>query len=269
MESSVHVNSTDEFLPSVDGTPSAVARRGEIILRPRGPWSITVHALLAHLERAGFTGSPRIADPGFDDSGNETLRYVEGSIAYPHTWSDQGIWEVGRLLRDLHRATADFRPPPDAVWQPWWLRHEGADTVIGHCDAGPWNTLTRANHPVAFLDWDTAGPVARLDEVAGSAAWQAQLRDDVEGCAAAPEPAIRAAKLRFFLDGYELPAADRSVIVDRMVEVMIRDCAAEATEARITPESDDPAPLWALAWRARAAAWMIKNRALLRQAAEA
>ena len=45
-----------------------------------------------------------------------------------------------------------------------------------------------------------------------------------------------------------------------------RDGAAEAVKAQVTPDSADPAPLWALAWRSRSAAWMIRHRALLENA---
>jgi hypothetical protein len=75
--------------------------------------------------------------------------------------------------------------------------------------------------------------------------------------------------LALFLDGYELPRADRRGLVDRLIEVAVRDCAAEAIQAGITPESTDPAPLWALAWRARAASWMIRHRPLLERAIQA
>jgi hypothetical protein len=37
-------------------------------------------------------------------------------------------------------------------------------------------------------------------------------------------------------------------------------------KAAITPDSADPAPLWALAWRSRSAAWMIRHRVLLENA---
>jgi hypothetical protein len=51
-----------------------------------------------------------------------------------------------------------------------------------------------------------------------------------------------------------------------MIEYAIRGCAAEAVSARITPETTDAAPLWALAWRARSAAWMLRHRPLLERA---
>ncbi len=36
-----------------------------------------------------------------------------------------------------------------------------------------------------------------------------------------------------------------------MIEYAIRDCAAEAVKAQVTPDSAGPAPLWAPAWRGR------------------
>jgi hypothetical protein len=96
--------------------------------------------------------------------------------------------------------------------------------------------VARDGLPVALIDWDTAGPTGRLDKIAATGWWNAQLvDDDVAERNALPPAAARARQLRWFLDGYRLPAAD-------------------------------PAPLWALAWRARSAAWMIRHRALLETA---
>lgn len=225
-----------------------------------------MHALLRHLEQAGFAGSPRVVGDGYDDQGREVLTFIEGTFVHPHAWSDEGIWQAGRLLRALHDATAGFRPPPDAVWYPWPFRADpGAPgTVVSHCDAGPWNFAVRDGLPCALIDWDTAGPTDRLDEIAATAWLNAQLHDDdIAARQALPPAAARGAQLRYFLDGYGLPAADREGLVTRMIEYAIRDCAAEAVKAQVTPDSADPAPLWALAWRARSAAWMIRHRALL------
>jgi hypothetical protein len=256
-------------LPGPDGQPSRVFRRGGTVLRPAAPWTPAVHALLRHLERAGFEGAPRVIGDGYDDQGREVLTYIDGTFVHPGAWSDDGIWHAGRLLRALHDVTAGFRPPPDAGWCPWPFRADlGAPgTVISHCDAGPWNLAARDGLPFALIDWDTAGPTDRLDEVAATAWWNAQLHDDdtAERHALPPAPA-RAAQLRYFLDGYQLTAAERNGLVTRMIEYAIRDCAAEAVRAQVTPDSTDPAPLWALAWRSRSAAWMIRHRALLENA---
>ncbi|MFC7530809.1 aminoglycoside phosphotransferase family protein [Actinoplanes sp. GCM10030250] len=261
--------SSFEPLTAAEGGPSHVFRSGGTIKRSARPWTGTIHALLRHLEEAGFAGAPRVAGDGFDADGNEVLTYVEGSIVHPHAWADENVGQVGTLLRDLHTATSGFRPP-DAVWQPWWMHHQGPDSVIGHCDAGPWHTVARDGVPVAFIDWTLAGPVDRLDEVAATAWWHAQLHDDdIAERHGLPGAATRARQLRLFLDGYGLSRADREGLVSRMIEFAIRDCAAEADRAGITPDSTDPAPLWSLTWRARAARWMIHHRTMLERAVTA
>ncbi|GAB2958130.1 aminoglycoside phosphotransferase/kinase family protein [Saccharothrix stipae] len=252
-------------LTAAEGGPSKVTRSGQTTRRPAQPWTPTVHALLRHLADAGFTGAPRVVGDGIDADGNEVLTYLGGSVVHPHAWTDEGVWHAGALLRALHTATAGFRPPPGGTWQPWWMHDDtGPDTVIGHCDAGPWHIVARDGLPVGLIDWTLAGPVDRLTEVAAATWWNAQLHDDdVAERNGLPDAAHRARQAGLFLDGYELPPGDRADLVDRMIETAIRDCAAEATRAGITPESTDPVPLWALAWRARAAGWMIRHRSTL------
>ena len=63
-------------LPAPDGQPSRVFRRGDTVLRPAGPWTPAVHALLRHLERAGFAGSPRVVGDGYDGQGREVLTFI-------------------------------------------------------------------------------------------------------------------------------------------------------------------------------------------------
>ena len=45
-----------------------------------------------------------------------------------------------------------------------------AGEIISHGDLGPWNTVYRDGIAVAFIDWDSAGPVSPLDDLA-DAAW--------------------------------------------------------------------------------------------------
>lgn len=53
-----------------------IVRVGERVLRPIYPWSSSVHAVLAHLEAAGFEGAPRFL--GLDADGREALAYLDG-----------------------------------------------------------------------------------------------------------------------------------------------------------------------------------------------
>src|SRR4051794_17466929 len=49
---------------------------GDTVHKRASPWTPTVHALLRHLEAAGFDGAPRAL--GFDDHGREMLTYLSG-----------------------------------------------------------------------------------------------------------------------------------------------------------------------------------------------
>ncbi|HEY3942879.1 MAG TPA: methyltransferase domain-containing protein [Acidimicrobiales bacterium] len=251
-------------LPSVRTT---VERTGDVVARPAAAWSPAVLSFLRYLEDVGFDGAPRPVGTGFDEMGRETVRYVEGGFVHPHAWSDAGIFELGALLRQLHDAAVGFDPPEGSSWQDWHTRSEAPDAIVGHGDPGPWNIVERHGLPVALIDWELAGPVDRLAEVAHAAWTNAQLHDDdVAQRNGLPSPEHRAAQLGLFVDGYGLTEGERAGFVDRLVEIAIQSCANEAVRARIGPDSTDPTPLWALAWRARSAAWMIRHRSLLEQA---
>lgn len=222
-----------------------------------------MHALLDHLQRAGFTGSQRAvsADP------EDVVTFIPGESVDPRSWTDEAIFAVGALLRDLHLATASFVPPPDASWHPWPFASDAPDAIISHRDTGPWNIVARDGLPVAFIDWPTAGPTGRLDEIAGTAWLNAQLHaDDIAERQGLPSAQARAAQLRHFADGYQLAAADRRILVTAMIEYAIRDSAAEAAQAGVTPQGDGGHAVWAIAWRASSAAWMIRHRSLLEHA---
>jgi hypothetical protein len=47
--------------------PGPVVLDGELVRRPAGPWTRTVHARPAHLERAGFTGGPHPVSASGED----------------------------------------------------------------------------------------------------------------------------------------------------------------------------------------------------------
>ena len=127
--------------------------------------------------------------------------------------------------------------------------------------------MARDSLPVAFIDWVTAGQASRLEEIAATAWLNAQLHDDdIAERQGLPGAQARAAQLRSFADGYRLAAADRRGLVTGMIEYAIRDSAAEAVQARVTPQSGDRGALWAIAWRARSAAWMVRHRSLLENA---
>ena len=244
-----------------------VYRYGDVVIRETGPWAPTVHSLLRHLERVGFPAS-RLVGSGFDELGRETVRYIEGEFMDSGPWTLEGVSAVGQMLRDLHEATASFRPPPKATWGPWFARDFGGpDRVIGHCDFVPWNIVSRDGLPVALIDWDFSGPVDPLVELAQAAWLNANLHgDDVseeEGLPPLPE---RAKQLRAIVDAYGLPARQRRGFLDRIIEFVVLDTAEQADDAGVTRETTDTKPMWGLAWRARAGARLLRNRLTLQNA---
>jgi hypothetical protein len=69
------------------------------------------------------------------------------------------------------------------------------------------------------------------------------------------------------VDGYGLTAARRRGFVEQLIEFAICDTANEADDAAVTPGTTaHPVALWAMAWRARSAAWMVRHRRLLETA---
>ncbi|HEV2891063.1 MAG TPA: phosphotransferase, partial [Frankiaceae bacterium] len=150
-------------------------------------------------------------------------------------------------------------PPADAVWQPWWVRDlRGETPVVGHADTGPWNTLARGGTPVAFVDWETAGPMDAEWELAQTAWLHARLfDDDVAERDGLPPAPVRAGLVAAVLDGYAAPRAWRERVVDRMLDLAVLSAREDVLEGLDR----------GVAWRVRSGAWMARHRDLLRRAA--
>ena len=228
-----------------------------------------MQALLRHLEDVGFEGAPRVYGSGFDDAGHETIGHIEGEFLTFGVWSLEAADGIGRLLRRLHDAASTFKAPEDAEWYPWFgreMRH--AKRGFGHCGAAPWNIVVQEGQPVALIDWERAGPVDPLVELAQACWLNAKLYDDIvaerEGLPEWPE---RGRILHTIVDGYGLSQAQRRGFIDLILEVAVRATADEADQAQVVPgtRSEDTAPqlVWALSWRARSAASIFQYRAML------
>jgi hypothetical protein len=122
--------------------------------------------------------------------------------------------------------------------------------------------------PVALIDWETAGPVDPLVELAQLAWLNAKLHDDVVArIEHLPPLADRARQLAAIVDAYGLTARQRRGFLNQIIEFAICDTAWEADDAAVTPETTaHPVAPWAMAWRARSAAWMIRHRRALETA---
>lgn len=72
--------------------------------------------------------------------------------------------------------------------------------------------------------------------------------------------------MRALLDGYGLARAQRAGFVDKVIAFAIHDAAEQVIEANVTAETPGPGPLWAVAYRTRSAAWMLRHRPTLERA---
>ncbi len=248
------------------GGRSLVIRRGNQVIREFFPWTPSVHAVLRHLESKGFSGSPRVISSRNEEEDIQT--YIEGINQHISPWSDDQIVCVASLLHEFHSSMRDFIAPEEAIWRPWFARDiYDDDLIIGHCDFSPWNILTRQDVPVAIIDWETAGPVSRLVEIAHACWINVQLvDDDVAERAGLPPLSKRLQQLRLFCDAYGIGTEERKRLPDIMVKIAILDAADQAIEAKISVDSTDVTPLWGLAWRTRSAAWMVRHYAEIQRA---
>lgn len=258
----------NDEIPLTGGGRTTITRRGGVIYREGGPWSSTVISLLRHLETSGFVEAPSVVGTGLDERGRETLSFIEGEIVHPAPWNDEALPQLGAMLRRLHGATASFKPVDRPIWRSWFGRDLGEGAfVIGHCDTGPWNIVCRSGSPIAFIDWEVAGPV-RADVELAQACWlNAQLYDDdiAERVGLGPATA-RARQVRLLLDGYGLSSKQRDGFVEKLIMFAVHDAAEQAKEAVVTPETTDAESLWAVAWRTRSASWILRNRRTLEAA---
>ncbi len=188
------------------GNTGGAVRVGDTVRRMPGPWTPSVHALLRHLEKAGFAGAPRAL--GFDEHGREVLSFLAGNTAgtarpWP-AWvhSDDALVQVADWLKAYHLAVADFEPAVDASWREGGQWRPGL--IVGHNDAAPYNAAWDDDgRLLGFFDWDFAAPVSLEWDLAFTAfAWVPLHARDVveaEGFAAFDQ---RPRRLRLFLQRY-------------------------------------------------------------------
>jgi hypothetical protein len=111
-----------------------------------------VHGLLLHLEQCGFEGAPRYL--GIDHKGREILSFIEG-WAPPHNGfqlSEEAVRAGARLVRDVHDLTQGT---------PFAAGSEAA----AHRNLSQPNFIFRDMVPIAIIDWDSARPGTRVENL--------------------------------------------------------------------------------------------------------
>lgn len=175
-----------------------VVRIGSTVRKPAGPSTDAVDALLRYLTSVGCPGVPRSF--GRDDEGRLVLEYVPGLMADQRELAPAELAGVGRLIRELHDAMADFVPPADADWRVV-LPAPGPASQVCHYDLASWNLVLGEDRWV-FIDWDSAGPGQRMWDLGYAAHGFVPLAPD-------GSPSVAAARFRALVDGYGADAAER------------------------------------------------------------
>ena len=217
-----------------------VVRVGDLVYRKTGWWIPAVHALLQHLEAAGFPYAPRVV--GTDEQGREILTYIAGDSGgdgWAAVVPEAGLAAFARLLRTYHDAVRTFKPPPAAAWAfTDGTPHEGE--TICHNDFGPWNVVWRGGVPAGLLDWDLAGPGPAMDDVAYALEYAAPFRDDETALRwlrydQAPD---RRRRIAVFVEAYGLPTTaglvDQVARRQRLDSTRVRALAERGLEPQAT-----------------------------------
>ncbi|MEV7326945.1 phosphotransferase [Micromonospora sp. NPDC093244] len=192
--------------PLTGGFVADVVRVGDTVRRTPPADLEFVSALLRHLAARGADLAPRHL--GVDERGRQMLGYVAGRVPWrdredPAFFADPALVRLAELIRLLHDACAGT----DLA---------GAAETVCHRDLSPKNTVYRefpsGPLPVAFLDWDLAGPGRRIEDVAFAGWHWAPLGEGAD-------PAELGRRCRVLCDAYETgsPGLDRSELVDVML----------------------------------------------------
>jgi hypothetical protein len=188
------------------GNENVVVQIGDTVRRPVHPWTPAVHALLRHLEAAGFPESPRVL--GFDAQGREILTMIPGEVGNhpiaPAMTTDESLAAAARMLRRYHEA-ATIQPGWGDL--PWRYRDPDPATwdVICHSDVATYNIVYRDGMPVGLIDFDVAGPGPKMWDIAYAAFRLVPLSSDANCLGFGfSEPPDRVRRLALFCDAYGL-----------------------------------------------------------------
>ncbi|MEZ5085263.1 MAG: phosphotransferase [Tessaracoccus sp.] len=167
-----------------------VVRVGQTV---RKAWTASTASVLAFMKHVRDAGVDVPEALGQDEQGRQITEFIPGRLAMdsdPLTTDE--LCRVGRLIRDIHDASASFVPSRHAIWET--AIPAPSDELVCHNDLAPWNLMVGERW--VFIDWDAAAPSTRLWDLAYAA--QAFTLHDVQ-----QPPAAAAQNLAAFVDGYD------------------------------------------------------------------
>jgi hypothetical protein len=222
-----------------EGVTAGIVRIGDTVRRPLRPFSLTVQAYLAHLHDGGFTSAPRPL--GIDEQGREVLSFVPGDVPRhplpPETAGDDVLVALAKLIRALHKASAGWVPPADAVWGGTPAnagRITEQPELVSHRDYCPGNVVFRAGLPVALIDFDLAKPTTRLYDIANALWYWAPLRDPRDRAPAFADADIPH-RVAVFADAYGMTAAQRGELTPFAIDMARRYHEGSRASAELEP----------------------------------
>jgi aminoglycoside phosphotransferase (APT) family kinase protein len=233
-----HVSNDDIEIQLAGGLGSggAVVRVGDTVRRPRMPYSDAVNDFLGHLERVGFTASPRYL--GIDDRERDILSWIDGDVAIPPfpRWaaSDALMASVAVLQRELHQAARSYAPPAGAQWQSANLPPPEPGDIVCHNDLCLENVIVHDGAAVGFIDFEFAAPTNPLRDIAIAIRHWAPARDpqDIDPEWQHINPVER---FRLYFDSYGVAAEDRQRVVQYLGEFLDQAMITMQTRAQTQP----------------------------------
>ncbi|MEJ8284578.1 Ser/Thr protein kinase RdoA (MazF antagonist) [Curtobacterium sp. PvP017] len=207
-----------------------ITRADDRVHRPAGPWTPTVHRLLAHLHEQGFVAAPEPIEHG---DTLETVSFVPG-VAGEYPWTEDVASEAAlvtsaRLLRQFHDAAATY--PLDASRDCWSQAERTPVETIVHGDFAPYNCVYDGIQAVGLIDFDTAHPGPRVWDVASAVYRFAPFTTGAVEGMTAPALEDRLARAAEFCRAYDLDARSRSVLAETMTASLVAMVTTMETEA--------------------------------------
>jgi thiamine kinase-like enzyme len=250
-------------MDSILSTDKNVFKENNMVKRPIEKWSNNIHSLLRHFHNIGLP-VPKIIKT---DNQYEYLEYINGELIHPHKWNDELLYELAILVKNLHLSAKTFESNKNMEWKQWYLREIGNSTICSHGDIAPWNVITNGNKIAGLIDWEMAGPIDPIIELARICWLFPQLFDDDLGkLYELPSPKKRAEQVRLILDTYGLNKEERKNIFEKIIETIICETAHEAIDEDVT--FDTMGKLWGMAWRNRSLYWIWRNKEIIKRAME-
>lgn len=222
------------------GNVNTVLRSGDTVRRTAGPWTPSVHALLAWVRERGVTCVPEPL--GIDDEGREVLSWMPGEVVdWPipdWLWTAHVRAQAGSMLRAVHDATVGF----DLDGRTWRAPTHHPVEVVCLNDVAPYNMVFAGTDLVGLIDVDMASPGPRAWDLAYLAYRLCGWCEDMP----APDDATPMDRLVHLLSSYGPDAPSVEDVVATMVTRLhdLADWTDEHARTTDRPELHEHAEMY-------------------------